>query len=71
MVCLRESTANAVKVSSRDIEQLREMSFREKILSAREIEKRIKNMILSIYVLQHRGVRKGEGNEEQDKKQTI
>ena len=71
MVCLRERTADSVKVSSRDIERLMKMSFWEKILSAGEIENQIKNMILSIYGLQHRGGAGGENDEEQDKKQTI
>lgn len=43
----------------------------KKILSDGEIENQIKNMILSIYGLQHRGGAGGENDEEQDKKQTI
>lgn len=48
--CLRGNTERytGIRKGVKDSGQQR-MSFREKILSSREIERRIKNMILSIY----------------------
>lgn len=50
MECLRGNTERytGIRKGVNDSGQQR-MSFREKILSSREIERRIKNMILSIY----------------------